>query len=304
MNYPYANGTIKAIESKTLDRNKLFVLSKYEKKDFVKYLQALNYGGNQDNVEGLIEEELLKFKSLINSITPEKRETDLFFLVNDAQNLKIIYKAKLYDISKLSLLKNNASIDTNILIEAICNNNYEGVNKDTKRLIDVINKKTEGLIDAKKISCIIDNEVYQYALKTSKNSFIRKYLTLRIDITNVKSLIRAKNLKWSLDDYLNMFISGGTIERELFENIFDSEKEVIVRSLQKYYKEKISNILSKENNELEINFERLVIEEMSLYKDDPFNIGPIIYYYLLKQAEALNIRILYSKSKVELSDLI
>lgn len=48
MNYPYANGTIKAIESKTLDRNKLFVLSKYEKKDFVKYLQALNYGGNQD----------------------------------------------------------------------------------------------------------------------------------------------------------------------------------------------------------------------------------------------------------------
>lgn len=41
MNYPYANGTIKALEEKVLDRNKLFVLNKYEKNEFVKVLLAM-----------------------------------------------------------------------------------------------------------------------------------------------------------------------------------------------------------------------------------------------------------------------
>ena len=53
-----------------------------------------------------------------------------------------------------------------------------------------------------------------------------------------------------------------------------------------------------ENNEdnITINVKRAKFTNplMKEYKNEPLNIGPVIYYYLLKQAEAQNIRILYS----------
>lgn len=40
--------------------------------------------------------------------------------------------------------------------------------------------------------------------------------------------------------------------------------------------------------------EKYILDEMSKYKDDPFTIGPIVNYYLLKKIEAQNIKLLYN----------
>ena len=95
MNYPYANGIISVIENKVLDRNKLYVLSTYEKKEFIKVLLAMNYGGSGENLEDLIASENNRVKDLLKEISPKKEDTNLFYLVNDAQNIKILYKIKI-----------------------------------------------------------------------------------------------------------------------------------------------------------------------------------------------------------------
>ena len=43
---------------------------------------------------------------------------------------------------------------------------------------------------------------------------------------------------------------------------------------------------------------------MKVYRDDAFDIGPMIYYYLLKQAEAKNIRLIYGTTELGLGELI
>ena len=46
MNYPYANGTIAAIEEKILDKNKLSKLLQKQPQEVIKSLADLGYGEN------------------------------------------------------------------------------------------------------------------------------------------------------------------------------------------------------------------------------------------------------------------
>ena len=306
MDYPFANGTIKALENKIQDRNKLYVLSKYDKSEFVKVLLAMNYGGAGETVEELIYAENKKVKELIDSITPNKEDTDLFFIISDAQNIKILYKILKFNLNKYELLQDDFGISSNGLKLAIIDNDYKLLNKAQTGLIKLLNEKLTNVDNPKILSSIIDNELYRYAIKKTKNQVLKKYLITKIDITNVISMIRAHNLNWKLEQYFEMFVDGGNIKKQVFEDIYNESKEKQIKKLNEYYNEQISKVLS--NNEdfsqIEISFDRLILEIMSEFKDDPFTIGPMVYYYLLKEAEAQNIRILYSTKKVDIKDLI
>lgn len=306
MDYPFANGTIKALENKIQDRNKLYVLSKYDKSEFVKVLLAMNYGGTGNTVEELIKAENNKVRELINSITPNIDDTNLFYIVNDAQNIKILYKIKKFSLNRYELLQDGSGIEKENLTNAIINDDLKMLNKAEKGLIKELNKKLESIDNPKILSSIIDNEIYNYAINKTKNQILITYLKTKIDITNVISMIRAHNLKWNKDQYFEMFIDGGKISKDVFNEIYNEVEEKQIKKLSEYYNEQISKVLisNKELSTLEISFDRLVLDIMSLYRHDPFTIGPMIYYYLLKEAEAQNIRILYSTKKVDIKDLI
>ena len=306
MDYPFANGTIKALENKIQDRNKLYVLSKYDKSEFVKVLLAMNYGVTGETVEELIHSESKKVKELIDSITPNKEDTDLFYVVNDAQNIKILYKILKFNLNKYELLQSDFGISCDILKDAIIDGDFKSLNKAQAGLIKELNKILENVDNPKILSSIIDNEIYKYAIKKTKNQILKKYLTTKIDITNVISMIRAHNLNWKMKQYFEMFVEGGNISKQVFEDIYNETKEKQIKKLSEYYNEQISKVLSNTTDfsQIEISFDRLILDVMSEYRHDPFNIGPMIYYYLLKEAEAQNIRILYSTNKVDIKDLI
>ena len=306
MNYPYANGTIKALETKIQDRTKLQVLSKYDKAEFVKVLLAMNYGGEGSNVEEIINNELAKVKSLIDELTPSKEDTDLFYLTTDAQNIKVLYKIKKFNLDKFELLSNGGSDFKDHLVEAIIDNVYDNLSKKERKLIERLELATSEVTNPKILSATIDNEIYSFALRKTSNKVLKKYFTVKIDVTNLLSLLRAENLNWKLENYYDMFIDGGSISKDVFESIYKKDMITKAKLLSEYYDEKISKLLSNNLsfNRLEIIFDRFILEYMEIDKHEPLDIGPMIYYYLLKQAEAQNIRILYSADKVELKDLI
>jgi len=62
-----------------------------------------------------------------------------------------------------------------------------------------------------------------------------------------------------------------------------------------------------ENGELdalERFFDNFLLEAMKAYRHDAFGIGPMFYYYLVKEAEAKNIKFIYASKDPDLSDLI
>ncbi len=306
MNYPYANGIISVIENKVLDRNKLYVLSKYEKKEFIKVLLAMNYGGSGETLENLIASENNRVKDLLKEISPKKEDTNLFYLVNDAQNIKILYKIKVYNLDKYDLLSENGTMDLEILSQAIIDNNFTNAPKRLKELVTKINSHLTDDINPKNLSSLIDNSIYSYAIKATNNHILKKYLTYRIDFNNVISMLRSKNLNWNKSEYFKMFLDNGSISKNVLENVYEASKEELIKCLEVFYDGKISKVLKKITSidECQLEFERLMLELMKEYKNEPLNIGPVIYYYLLKQAEAQNIRILYSLDKVDIKDLL
>ena len=306
MNYPYANGIISVIENKVLDRNKLYVLSKYEKKEFIKVLLAMNYGGSGETLEDLIASENNRVKDLLKEISPKKEDTNLFYLVNDAQNIKILYKIKVYNLDKYDLLSENGTMDLEILSQAIIDNNFTNAPKRLKELVTKINSHLTDDINPKNLSSLIDNSIYSYAIKATNNHILKKYLTYRIDFNNVISMLRSKNLNWNKSEYFKMFLDNGSISKNVLENVYEASKEELIKCLEVFYDGKISKVLKKITSldECQLEFERLMFELMKEYKNEPLNIGPVIYYYLLKQAEAQNIRILYSLDKVDIKDLL
>ena len=306
MNYPYANGIISVIENKVLDRNKLYVLSKYEKKEFIKVLLAMNYGGSGETLEDLIASENNRVKDLLKEISPKKEDTNLFYLVNDAQNIKILYKIKVYNLDKYDLLSENGTMDLEILSQAIIDNNFTNAPKRLTELVTKINSHLTDDINPKNLSSLIDNSIYSYAIKATNNHILKKYLTYRIDFNNVISMLRSKNLNWNKSEYFKMFLDNGSISKNVLENVYEASKEELIKCLEVFYDGKISKVLKKITSidECQLEFERLMLELMKEYKNEPLNIGPVIYYYLLKQAEAQNIRILYSLDKVDIKDLL
>lgn len=308
MNYPYANGTIKVIENDILDKSKLSKLLKVNKDDFVRTLIDSGYGpSSAQTLEEILAYENEEVIKLLNEITPDKHHTDLFFFAYDCLNIKSLFKKKIFNIN-LEVYSKSGTIDISLLRKMIIGEDYTEGPKTLINLIKKINKRVEGVTNPRLVSSIIDQEFYRYVYKENSNKTLKKYFELKIDMANLSTLIRSTNLNYSLEQFLEMFIDNGNIKKDVFIEAypFKKEKESLFNP---YYNERFTRILKIYNDNKDLNlFERqlnnYLLEFMSEFRNDAFDIGPIIYYYLKKEAESSNIRYIYSSANPELSDLL
>ncbi len=313
MSYPYANGIIKAIENHLLDKSKLSKLIKLSQKDIVRALKDMGYGqGSQsDSLEDLINEEMKKTRNLFDEIAPKTSFTDLFLLQYDALNLKVIWKSILFNVPINNLLNNFGSINRDVLYDAVVNKNYEDLSAHQIKLIKNVEKHVSKLEDPRLISVTIDSLVFEHSFKHINlltDKALVNYLKTSVDITNVLTLIRLIRLNWHEDRFKEMFIENGLIELDDFLSVFSNFNENSIKVFNKYYNEKITNLLSNflknDNlNELEEGLNRLLLNVAREFEYDAFGIGPFISYYLKKKTEARNIRRIYADSEIELNQL-
>lgn len=307
MNYPYAVGSIKVIEANILDKNKLSKLINIDKDDFIKALNDIGYGNNEaKTLEEVFAYQNNKVKSLLEEITPDKFHTDLFFFEYDCLTIKALFKKKIFgvniDLSAKTTLINYVDLERMIIEE-----DYTSVNKNVAKFIKSINEELTNASSSRVVSAKIDNLFYSYVLKSNSNATLKQYFKLRIDLANLSTLIRSANLNWDLSRFSEMFIEGGLISKDVFVNNYNLQnKEYGFRS---FYNEKLSKIIKsyedlKNINVFERQLDNFLLEFMSEFRNDSFDIGPIIYFFLKKDAEAKNIRYIYSFSDIQVSDLL
>lgn len=312
MNYTYVNSQIKVIEEKILGKNDFLKLIKTPKTEFLKTLVDLGYGNQSTSLERIINKELENVKNYLDEVSPKRTYTDLFFLVNDAVNIKYLYKIKIFNLRDAEMFLDRGNFSEEELRKAILENDYSSLSKDYAKLMKRIYDSLNGLTDPRIISGRVDRIIYEFIINKIKLSFnepLNTYFKSKIDFSNILSFIRIKNLHWNYEDNKEMFIDGGNIDLNLIESLFNLKDEEVIRSLNKYYDEKVSRILSdfyksKDLNILEIKLDNFQLELMSAFKDDAFGIGIIMYYYLKKLAEAKNIRYIYANPEIDIDNLL
>lgn len=311
MNYPYTSGIVKSLENKLLNRDKLFKLKKTDKNEFVKNLKELDYGSNQaSNLEELIHSEMKKVKKLINELTPDSKLTNLFFLNQDDLNIKILYKSLLFNAPIDDLLTDLGSINAEKIKKIIVENDFSDLTKQEEKLFKELSQMPKEGISSKDLSIAIDKKIYEYALICCRNnSILLNYYKHKIDNSNIIMMIRNKLLNWNKEQFSTMIIPKGNISKEIFENIYEMSDDDLLVELSKYCDEKVIKVLkryfsSQDFYKLENDLDQMLIDILNETKNDALNIGPLLYYYIAKNSEIKNIRMIYSNINVQLNDLL
>lgn len=309
MNYPYANGAIQAIDERILTKSKLLKQLKGNPDKFIETLLDLGYGSAKSkDIEEIIVEETLRVKSLFAELSPQKKYTDLFFLAFDALNIKAFLKAKLFDLqfdvfSPLGIYSKQA------LQRYLDDENVDDLSKTDASLFKNINKAIMGITDARVLSARIDQEVFAFILTQGRfNQVLKTYFQAYIDVINIKTILRAKELHWDEAKTKIMLLTGGTITVNQLETLLACEADTLVRGIY-VINEKLSMIVKtyfeKKNSQgLENDMDLYCLKAVYPYRFDAFGIGPIVYYFLKKQVEAKNIRMLYANPDMDGTELI
>ena len=315
MDYPFAIGIIKAIEDQLLDRANYMKLIKTPKADLPATLLAMGYGkGSKDiSLEALIQTELQATRTLLDGITPNPKLTDLFYLVHDAANLKGLYKERLFASSRPDTAQIPGAIPFDFLKMAILDRQTDRLPKHIQPLFQTVETAIEPVSDNPRlVSVAIDNALLGFAtrqLRFPKQAAFLAYLKAFIDFQNVLTMERSRCLGWTIDNAEKMLLENGSIPVSLITQSAILSREDYLKSLQGYYQEQVTEWLKKTEGQsavekLERGLADLLLEQVKPFRHDAFSLGPIIYYHLKKDAEAMNLRILMANDDVDLSDLI
>lgn len=308
MNYPYANGAIHALDETIMDRSKLAKLIKMSPDDILKTLKDVGYGEvTSTSIEEIIADEQNKVKQLLASISPEKKLTDLFFLAYDALNFKTYYKQKIFSVPS-SAWSQLGNFDPNQFSDLIDPEKDMEQSKESQRLFRQLEAALLGMDNPRLVSATVDRVVFSFLFSQTKNVVLITYFQTLIDTINLKTLLRSQQLQWKEVKLQEMILDHGTISKEAWMMWYPLEKEALIKAVYSAHEvlsKGIKLYYEKHNiNELESYLDEVVLHSVAPFRHDSFGIGPIVYYFLKKQMEAKNIRLIYGGEANDPSDLL
>ena len=298
---------IRVYEKRLIDNVKFNRMLDLENIDEVlKFLSETVYGENiSDDINIYNYEQVLSlefgrlFKSL-KDIFDNKELINIFLKKYKYNNIKLMLKAKLLNVDLGDILFNIEDFDNEFIYTAIKTENYFSLPDEIGDLVKKTLKDFEENKDPQRIDILIDKIMFGELLKESKNinsDFLTKYIQILIDVFNVKTLFRIKNLNLNRALFDDVIVSGGNIALSNLKMIFSEPKENILNrfsmtNMYKYIKEGLENYVNSDDlNILDKELDDYLMEYLKNAKIITTGLAPIIGYINAKENEIKNIRI-------------
>lgn len=305
--YAYAVGRIRVLENSLLGRDKIErMLEAPSPEDVIKVLVESEYGLGQElaspyEYERLLAGEQEKTFRLIDEITPNKAVTDLFLLQYDINNLKVLLKIRFMDNVQEEPLSPLGTIPAGILRNAVNEKKYDNLPVFLSTALDELENIISVRMDPQKIDVMLDRAYYDHIFKVCSkrhNHFMKEYFTKRVDLLNIKTLLRVKKIGSGIDFLKELLINHGSFDAKFFLEALDESPEQLVDRLRSTAYEKVTTlgIQSFERDKTLTVYERLeddyLLNFVKARKHNPFGIEAIIGYLLAKENEQKIIRII------------
>lgn len=298
---------IRVLETRLLDRAKLDrMIDSSSAQEALRVLQETEYSAYMSNVkrvedyEVLLKEELKRVYKMLFDMTPVKDVVNILSLRYDYHNLKTIVKAHLMKKDLSYLFVSVGSLDINKTINAIESDNYRELRLAVREAIEKTLIEFNVSKDPQVIDIMLDKYMYSEMLQMAKSldtKFITKYVKSSIDLTNIRTILRAKKQNKNREFFNSVIIDGGYLDKDRLSALFTDSVENIPGKLSHTdYFEILKIGIEAYSRAGEVNTLEKLSDDylMKLIKEGKyvsFGPEPLISYLIAKETEIKVIRI-------------
>jgi len=323
----YIGGSIstRIYENNLLSKNDLERLVDYDSLSEVlnalsdsSYRESIQNLNRDEEYEKILDDELKKSYKLIENTANDSNILDYFRERYNFHNLKVLLKeiiqkenySNLYsDLSNIDLayikkeLLNEDGLDKDFL-ETLDIEGYEPFNKSDNPSESYLEDAKEALAifdeskNPKDLEISLDKAYYTKLLEDAKAidlEELTRFTKERIDLINLKTMLRVKSKSSDIEELNSALIDGGYIEKERFDEIFPQEIDQIVVSLSneninKYVVNAIDGDKTMDQNllDLEKSIDDHQMDYSRLAKQMTYRPEVLMNYIISKEAEIKN----------------
>ena len=273
-----------------------------------KYGELIQKLDRAEDYEKVLSKMLLDSYKAMIKISPDENLVHYLEEKYNFHNLKVLVKeliqdadySSIYiDIGKIDLVK----IKRNLKEDLIDDDKYLSY---AKKALDLYKENK----DPQDIDLSLDKDFYEKLLEDSENLDYESLITFtkeRIDLTNLKTLLRIKGQGQSVDLLEKALIDGGNIDKNLFRDSLNADKNSYSNL---FFKEKIYPQVKKSLEEDDLNKSMQKLEKvidnhlMDFAKESKkVSYGPevIMGYLISREMEIKNLRIILTAKLNSLS---
>ena len=306
--YVYTISRIRVIEQKMLSPAMLErMIEANSPEEALKVLQDAGYGfageGHRvSDYERLLNEEQEKVYQLLMETVPDPREFDLLIIKNDYHNLKVYLKAELSDqeVNSSYLLKPSL-IPGEQLADLFRERDFAELPARMTEAVEASFDAFAKTRDPQMVDLILDTALYSHMLELSaevNSEFVTGLVNTMVDLTNLRILLRTKLINRPWEFMKSFLIAGGSFDSEFYRELHELEFDQIAKA---YANTAYSQLLIESMNSLRLSrslagFEKLcdnyLVAMLKTMKYSIFGIEPLVAYYLAKEMEIKNVRII------------
>lgn len=305
--YLFSTARVRSVEKYMLTRERAEkMIDAKTTLDSLRVLSDINYGyggeiTDPNNYEKLLSEEHKKTYDFISSIAPELDYFNMFLYPYDYHNLKVIMKSEYLSFDSSDILVDTGSIDLKTLKYAVKERDFSSLTENMAKALNEVIETFPKTNDPQQIDIIFDRHCYEEMLESAretKNDFVIDYVKLQIDVINIKTYVRLKKMNKSWNFFTKVYISGGSIDEQVFIKNYDDSFEKFADNLSAYgFKELFLEgtdtlVETGKFTTLEKLLDNKLIEYVKSAKYVPFGIEPLAGYLIAKDNEIKIARII------------
>ena len=308
--YTYAVSRIKAMENRIVDATTMQQMADADGFDNAwKLLMETCYGQwsveiGTSSYDKLLEVELVYLYDELNKFVPDSSIVSLFQIPYDFHNMKVVLKSLFAQRgggeSRWDLLVSMGSYPTDEMILAIESEDYRLLPYQLHSVIPsciAIWEQTKNILE---IENILDRHMFRVMCLIADDipfSGVKKYVRLRIDGENIRTMLRLKRLNAAVPDILDHLHPGGTFSLSFLTQLYPEPVESWSKALSFAYMGAVLSDIEKLEGtqvlpEVERRLDRLTTSYLDQYQYDPFAPEQVVRYLWLKEIEVCNLRII------------
>ena len=287
--YAKAVGAVRAMESSLLSRNDIDQLIAARSQAELNALLAAKK--NTDTPQSTLAE----VWELVSNYAPDSAELKILLYRNDFHNLKAVIKAMIHNRDPKLYYIEPSNVSLELLTEAIGKKEYELLPKHMRKTAEEAYELVTETLDGQLSDSLIDRsclEAMQLDAKRFGGEFMQKYAELTTIAADIKTAYRCSLMKKQYLFIEKAVCGTSEFERETLARASAEGTDAVFTLLESSSYSEAAALLKDSPAKFEKWCDDIIVELAETARMQAFGIEPLAAYYIAKEAEIKDIRIL------------